>query len=127
MITDPAGYLEMLAGVDLFLPNTAELAVLTGSGDPASARSLLNRVGAVAVTAGSGGAAWVDRDGVVSVPAEPVPAVNSTGAGDAFNAGLLAAWVAGASLPREALLAGVRSGALAAARVGARPQSPSIT
>jgi sugar/nucleoside kinase (ribokinase family) len=123
MIIDPAGYLELIGGVDLFLPNTAELAVLTGSHDPASARSLLDRVGAVAVTAGADGASWVDRDGVVSVPAEPVAAVDSTGAGDAFNAGLLGSRVAGAS-SRDALLAGVRAGALAAAGTGARPPTP---
>ena len=120
MITDPAGYLELIDGVDLFLPNTAELAVLTGSRDPASARSLLDRVGAVAVTAGADGAGWVDRDGVVSVPAEPVRVLDSTGAGDAFDAGLLGAWLAGAS-PTEALVAGVRAGALATTQVGARP------
>jgi sugar/nucleoside kinase (ribokinase family) len=120
MITDPAGYRELIDGVDLFLPNAAELAVLTGSRDPASARSLLDRVGAVAVTSGADGASWVDRDGVVSVPAEPVRPVDSIGAGDAFNAGLLGAWVAGAS-PRDALLAGVRTGALAMTGAGARP------
>jgi sugar/nucleoside kinase (ribokinase family) len=59
----------------------------------------------------------------VSVPAEPVLAVDSTGAGDAFNAGLLGAWVAGAS-SRDALLAGVRAGALAATGTGARPPTP---
>ena len=123
MITDPAGFVELVRGVDLLLPNATELALLTGSRDPATARSLLDVVGAVAVTAGADGASWVDRDGVVSVPAERVRVVDSTGAGDAFDAGLLDAWLAGAS-PREALLAGVRAGALATTRVGARPPHP---
>jgi sugar/nucleoside kinase (ribokinase family) len=123
MITDPAGFLEQIRGVDVLLPNTTELALLTGSRDPASAKGLLDVVGAVAVTAGAGGASWVDLEGVVSVPAEPVVAVDSTGAGDAFDAGLLCAWLAGAS-PRDALLAGVRAGAAAAEQVGARPASP---
>jgi sugar/nucleoside kinase (ribokinase family) len=122
MITDAAEFLELVRGVDLLLPNATELALLTGSRDPASARALLEVVGAVAVTAGSDGASWVDSGGVVSVPAEPVVVVDSTGAGDAFDAGLLSAWVAGAG-PKEALLAGVRAGARAATRVGARPAS----
>jgi sugar/nucleoside kinase (ribokinase family) len=123
MIGDPARFLELVRGVDVLLPNTTELALLTGSRDPRSARALLDTVGAVAVTAGADGASWVDRHGVIAVPAEPVVVVDSTGAGDAFDAGLLSAWVAGAPL-REALLEGVRAGALAATRVGARPTPP---
>jgi sugar/nucleoside kinase (ribokinase family) len=43
-----------------------------------------------------------------------------TGAGDAFAAGLLAAWCSGAG-PRAALAAGAALGAEAVARIGARP------
>jgi sugar/nucleoside kinase (ribokinase family) len=46
--------------------------------------------------------------------------VDPTGAGDAFAAGLLAAWLTGAG-PAEALAAGVAAGAVAVAKVGARP------
>jgi sugar/nucleoside kinase (ribokinase family) len=121
-VPDPAAMVELLRGTDVLLPNADELAMLTGSTDPASARALLDVVGVIAVTAGADGATWLGRDGVaVSVPAEPAtPFVDSTGAGDAFNAGLLAAWLAG-SPPRVALLAGVRAGALATTRVGAQP------
>jgi sugar/nucleoside kinase (ribokinase family) len=56
----------------------------------------------------------------VAVPGVPAAVVDATGAGDAFAAGLLAAWVAGAS-PADALAAGARLGALAVTRVGARP------
>ncbi|HEU5469910.1 MAG TPA: PfkB family carbohydrate kinase [Actinophytocola sp.] len=127
LIADPAGFVELIRGVDLFLPNAAELAVLTGSTDPASARRLLDAVGAVAVTAGPAGASWVGPDVLESVPAEPAACVDSTGAGDAFDAGLLAAWLAGAS-PAAALRAGVRAGTLAVGAVGARPAGqPSIT
>jgi sugar/nucleoside kinase (ribokinase family) len=125
LITDPAGFVELIGGVDLLLPNAAELAVLTGSEDPASASALLGAAAAVAVTTGAAGATWVDRDGIVSVPAEPADCVDSTGAGDAFDAGLLAAWLTGAA-PRAALLNGVRAGARATSRLGAWPQ-PSIT
>lgn len=121
LLTDPAAFLKDVRGVDLLLPNTDELLALTGSAEPPSAGQLLGAVGAVAVTAGLDGASWVDGDGVTSVPAEPVTCVDSTGAGDAFDAGVLSAWLRGES-PVEALRAGVRLGARAVGAPGARPQ-----
>ena len=118
-------FLADVRGVDLLLPNTAELAALTGSPEPESAKALLDVVGAVAVTAGSEGASWVDAGGVVTVPAEPVECVDSTGAGDAFDAGLLAARVRGESTV-DCLRAGARLGARAVGVPGGRGQ-PSIT
>lgn len=121
------GFLDDVRGVDLLLPNTDELVALTGSASPESAAALLDVVGAVVLTSGAGGASWVDADGVVSVPAEEVVCVDSTGAGDAFDAGLLAAWLTGASR-RDALLGGVRAAARAVSSVGAQPSAqPSMT
>lgn len=120
LITDPALFMAEVRGVDVLLPNLDELEALTGSRDPASAAALLDTVGAVAVTTGPDGASWVDRDGVVSVPSAPGDCVDSTGAGDAFDAGLLAALSKGAS-PEDCLLAGVRLGAMAVGQVGAQP------
>jgi sugar/nucleoside kinase (ribokinase family) len=54
------------------------------------------------------------------VPARAAAVVDPTGAGDAFAAGLLAAWLGGAA-PAEALEAGVAAGATAVTTVGARP------
>lgn len=120
LITDPAAFLADVRGVDLLLPNTDELVALTGSADPAAAAGLLDTVGAVAVTAGLGGASWVDGAGVVSVPAEETECVDSTGAGDAFDAGVLSARLHGKSIV-DSLRAGVRLGARAVSRVGAQP------
>lgn len=119
-ITDPAAFLADVRGVDLLLPNTEELVALTGSPDPLSAKELLSTVGAVAVTAGLNGASWVDADGVTTVPAVPAECVDSTGAGDAFDAGVLLSWLAGGSTV-DALRAGVRLGAKAVSRPGAQP------
>ncbi len=114
------GSLGLLQGVDLLLPNADELAALTGSTDAASAATLLDTVGAVAVTRGAEGASWVDRDGVRSVEARAVPVVDPTGAGDAFNGGLIAAWLSGAT-PEAALAAGSAAAADAVSRRGTRP------
>ncbi|WP_408664678.1 PfkB family carbohydrate kinase [Jatrophihabitans sp.] len=53
-------------------------------------------------------------------PATPVEVLDSTGAGDAFAAGLLAALCHGAGLV-EALADGNRLGGLVVSRLGARP------
>ncbi|PXY32988.1 ribokinase [Prauserella sp. PE36] len=120
LLTDPEKFLADVRGVDVLLPNAAELRALTGQEGAESAARLLDVAGAVVVTTGLDGAAWVGRDGLVSVPAEPAECVDSTGAGDAFNAGLLAAWLRGEPA-EESLRAGVRLGSLAVSRVGAQP------
>jgi sugar/nucleoside kinase (ribokinase family) len=119
-LDDPREFLRWVAGVDLLLPNADELESLTSSTEPASAVGLLDRVGAVVVTSGAAGASWVDRDGVRDQPAADVRCVDSTGAGDAFDAGLLASWVVERD-PRAALRAGVAAGSAAVTQLGARP------
>ncbi|MEV6832174.1 carbohydrate kinase family protein [Amycolatopsis sp. NPDC051102] len=119
-ITDPAAFLDDVRGVDLLMPNTEELVALTGSADPASAKELLGTVGAVVVTAGLGGASWVDAGGVTSVPAVEAECIDSTGAGDAFDAGVLSGWLAGESTV-DILRHGTRLGALAVGKVGPQP------
>jgi sugar/nucleoside kinase (ribokinase family) len=121
LITDPAAFLDDVRGVDLLMPNTSELVALTGSSDPAAAKELLSYVGEVVVTAGLDGASWVDAGGnITSVPSQPADCVDSTGAGDAFDAGVLAAWLRGESTV-EVLRAGTRLGARAVAKVGPQP------
>ena len=112
--------LRELGRIDLLLPSASELAALTGSPDPRSATALLDVCGAVVVTNGAAGAAWVDRDGVRTAAAAEVVVVDAAGAGDAFDAGLLASWLAGAG-PDAALAAGCAAGAEAVSRRGARP------
>ncbi|WP_370961228.1 carbohydrate kinase family protein [Amycolatopsis sp. cg9] len=119
-ITDPAAFLDDVRGVDLLMPNTEELVALTGSADPAAAKELLDAVGAVVVTAGLDGASWVDAGGVTSVPAVEAECIDSTGAGDAFDAGVLTGWLAGESTV-DVLRHGTRLGALAVGKVGPQP------
>ena len=114
-------FLELADGAGLLVPNAAEATALTGERDPErAARRLAERVGEVAVTLAVEGALWTDGDELVRMAAEPAELVDSTGAGDAFAAGLLAARTAGAE-PRQALAAACRLAATAVATPGARP------
>lgn len=115
LIPDPGAFLEWIRGVDVLLPNEDELAHLGRDHD------LLAYVGAVAATAAARGASWTDRHGTVSVPAEPVSCVDSTGAGDAFNAGFLASWLTGET-PAAALRAGVGAASKVVSGIGAIPR-----
>ena len=118
----PDAFLRWTAGTALVAPNVDEATVLTGHADPARAgQALLAHYPEVVVTCG--------RDGVVRCARDADPlwgramttaVVDTTGAGDAFCAGLLAARCAGADL-RDQLAAGVRLAAEAVSRLGARP------
>ncbi len=115
-------FLDWVAGAGLLLPNAEEACVLSGERDPERAALALAGGGReVVVTLGPGGALWTDGADVVRVPAVARSVVDTTGAGDAFAAGLLSARLAGAG-PREALEAGCRTAAEAVAKVGARPR-----
>ena len=118
----PEAFLTWVRGVDLLLANTDEAAVLTGGLDAeAAARKLTDIAGHVVVKRGGDGAVWAQRGGaLIRFAARRVPVVDPTGAGDAFAAGLVAAWVRGAD-PRSALRLGGRLGAWAVSTVGARP------
>lgn len=115
-------FLDDAEGAGLVLPNVREAEALSGERDPErAARALAMRFGEVVVTLGADGALWTDGRETVRNEAVPVEAaVDSTGAGDAFAAGLLAGRLDGAT-PAEALAAGCRLAAEAVARPGGRP------
>jgi sugar/nucleoside kinase (ribokinase family) len=80
---------------DLFFPNRTEAAALSGRDDPVEASQwLANRFSlAVGVKCGSAGALLATGTEVLRAIPPAVRAVDTTGAGDAFNAGFLAAWL----------------------------------
>lgn len=87
-----AAFLDWI-GTDLLLfANRDEAEVLTGRADSAdAARALATRVGRAIVTCGADGAVYADAGGgLVRSAAPAVEVVDSTGAGDAFAAGVLA-------------------------------------
>ncbi|SEG81672.1 Sugar or nucleoside kinase, ribokinase family [Thermomonospora echinospora] len=118
-------FLEAAGGAAVLFPNRDEAALLTGCQDAGTAAARLSgHFGLVVCKLGARGAV-VAREGrlVARVPAVTARAVDSTGAGDAFAAGFLAAALAGRGA-EAAAAAGCRAGALAVARVGGRPGPP---
>lgn len=108
--------------VDLLLPNSDEAMLLSGSTEiEAAVSDLVRTFPVVVVTRGASGALWADRGGVHQRPAPVLagPVVDTTGAGDAFTAGLLAAWLAGRA-PTDCLDAGQRRAAEVVTRWGAQ-------
>jgi sugar/nucleoside kinase (ribokinase family) len=108
--------LELMPEVDVFCPSLPEAIAITGQSDAAAAAAVLVEAGVrqfVAVTDGPNGA-------LVHIPGEqpewvqplPVKVIDTTGAGDAFVAGVLAAWYHG--LPWSmAAKAGIKAASLA--------------
>ncbi len=115
-------WLADTAAATLLLPNADEVRRLTGCADPAeAARTLAERHPIVAVSLGAEGALWASRETFVHRPAHDTVVLDTTGAGDAFAAGLLAAWLSSPDLdPAAALDAGLARAAAVVRRPGAR-------
>jgi sugar/nucleoside kinase (ribokinase family) len=90
---------ETLAEVDLFFPNDVELRALAGCAEISDGlRRLENGCTRTVVKLGAEGAMTLEGGRVVQAPAFPVDPVDTTGAGDSFDAGFLHAWLAGRPL-----------------------------
>jgi ribokinase len=120
----------MLRSVDVLTPNQTEANVLTGrrpdaASDPEAVAGDLIIAGArqVVMTLGERGALIVAGNSTQHVPAPQMPVVDTTGAGDAFNAGLATALACGETLGSAVEFA-VVTGALAVTRAGVIPALP---
>jgi sugar/nucleoside kinase (ribokinase family) len=114
-------FLQLVPATALLLANRDEAAVLTGRLDAAeAAAALAERFEVVVVKCGAAGAVVAADRTVTAVTSVPVAALDSTGAGDAFAAGLLGALNQGIDLLTAVGQANVL-GARAVSRVGARP------
>jgi sugar/nucleoside kinase (ribokinase family) len=115
-------WLADTAAATVLFPNADEARLLTGCADvEAAARALAERHPVVAVSLGADGALWASADRLVHRPAHSTTVVDTTGAGDAFAAGLLSAWLPDPDLdPAIALDAGLALAAEVVRRPGAR-------
>jgi sugar/nucleoside kinase (ribokinase family) len=112
------GVRDAIALADVFLPNAVELEGIGGDPDPVRCLTALEAEGrqVVAKLGERGSLALVDGR-PESVPAPDVDVVDTTGAGDSFNAGFLAAWLGRRTLV-ECMRDGVCCGALATRGLG---------
>lgn len=110
--------------VNLLFLNELEAKWLTGA-SPRSAAEKLLKLGLeiVALKLGSKGCLVLTKEDRISVPAFVVKTVNSTGAGDAFNAGFLVGFMEGWNLEEIARFANA-AGAIKVTRVGAASALP---
>ena len=134
VILDPAPAVALPVGLlgqcDVVTPNEVELALLTGlpAGTPeqmlAAGRQLLKSgVKNVVIKAGRQGAYLVNQETERLFPGFAVKAVDTTAAGDSFNAGLAAALAQGRTLP-EAVPYANAVGALSTTAAGAQGAMP---
>jgi sugar/nucleoside kinase (ribokinase family) len=115
-----------LSFLDIFLCNQQEAKILTGEADPYRAAAILHSYGAgTVIIKGGDQGCWLSNRSVPAeamtqsrIPAFDVPVVDTTGAGDAFAAGLIASILRGKNLP-DACLAANQAGARVVTALGA--------
>jgi sugar/nucleoside kinase (ribokinase family) len=120
------GLHDVLPRTDVFLPNAVEAASIAGIDDVEDAvRSLAGSAGLVVAKDGRGGALAAKGDRIHRAPGFDVDAVDATGAGDSFDAGFIAAWLAGATLERSLRIANA-CGALSTRGLGGVEAQPTM-
>lgn len=119
----PETFLGWIRPCSILFANADEATALTGVEDPETAALALRDVAAIVVVKlGSNGALVAHGHTVTQRPAHEVDAnvLDTTGAGDAFTAGFLSAWIRREGID-AALESGLDTAARAVASVGARP------
>jgi sugar/nucleoside kinase (ribokinase family) len=122
---DPA-VLDQLEHCDVFLPNADEAMAYTRTTSPADALdALAEKVPLVVVSKGADGAEALDAatGERVAVPAYPVSAADTTGAGDVFAAGFIAATLWELPLEQRLRFAALTA-ALSVTRLGGADAAP---
>jgi sugar/nucleoside kinase (ribokinase family) len=115
---------ELLPLIDVLLPNELELTSIAGALDLEKAlRTLHSNCTTVVAKIGAAGAMALENDCVVRVTPPPIAGIDTTGAGDSFNAGFLHAWLDGRPL-HASLRAGVACGSLSTRALGGTTAQP---
>lgn len=117
-LTGDRGLTDLIDALDFVFVNQLEARLYTGESTlQAALPHWRQRKAITIVKMGSSGAAWLAPDRDIHFPAPRVKVVDTTGAGDAFNAGFLVAWMRGKS-PAQCLAAGNKAGAASTQRAG---------
>jgi ribokinase len=118
---------EALRSVSIFFPNEREAALMTGETDPRRILEAFEKMGlrTVALKLGPAGAGLL-YDGTFTF-CEPImiQSLDTTGAGDCFDAGFLYAWLRG-DKPQNCLKAGTICGALSTRCLGGIDGFPTL-
>ncbi len=114
-------FIELIEGpVDLLFCNEQEARALTGFNDPVDcAQAIHKHAENVALTLGSNGSILMHESEVIAVESVPVQAVDTTGAGDMYAAGVLYGITNGLSWQQAGHL-GSHAAAQIVSRLGAR-------
>jgi sugar/nucleoside kinase (ribokinase family) len=123
------GVHAMLRAADVFFPNEAEATRIAQVVDPEeAARALASGAdGPIVVVKRGADGALASRAGeaVVRIPAMPVDPIDTTGAGDSFDAGFLRSWLDGGSIAASLELAAA-CGAISTRSVGGVDGQPTF-
>lgn len=112
------GIAETLVQADVFLPNEAELHAISRTPETLDAlRAMHKQVGLVAVKQGATGATAIQNGELITAGSIPVKVVDTTGAGDSFDAGFVYGYLNGWKLEESLRLACV-CGALSTQAAG---------
>lgn len=115
---------EIISRLDVFMPNAVEAQRLTGQADSNAAAAQLRELAPLLIIkdGAQGARCWWDG-GHSHAPALPCDPVDTTGAGDVFNAAFISASLAGAT-PAECLRHGVVAGSLSTQGFGGCSAAP---
>ncbi len=120
------GFDDLLARVDLFLPNEKEALALSHAATvEAAAKVLGQKCGQVAIKLGERGALACDGRQVVRAGALPVQVVDTVGAGDSFDAGFVYGFMKGWDLEKSLSLAAA-CGSLSVRAAGGTSAQPDL-
>jgi sugar/nucleoside kinase (ribokinase family) len=109
---------NVLKYTDVFLPNEQEARLITGLPDARSAaRELAKCARVVVVKRGARGVLACDAATTLTIPAVKTRVVDTTGAGDSFNAGFLHAFLQRKTV-KDCALAGVKAAAKSVTAMG---------
>ncbi len=118
LLTGDRGLTDLIDALDFVFVNELEARLYTGEATiEAAIPHWRQRRAITIIKQGDRGATWIAPDRDIHFPAPRVKVVDTTGAGDAFNAGFLVAWMHGKS-PAQCLADGNKAGAASTRHAG---------